>query len=115
MEFNGEREVVRRDQTMMCHGIAAGRAGSTRIFMGIIFLVLIMPVFAQEPLSMTVTDSVAETPCVLPQLASLEIGFTLTHETVDTEAEDACTAKQGGGASVDGVNNIVTGTTMTQR
>lgn len=96
-----------RDQIKRLNTIASYQSGSMHLLTAIFFLVLNMPVFAQEPISPTVTDSVAETPCILPQLASLEIGFTLTHETVDTEAEDACTAKQGGGASVEGVNNIV--------
>ncbi|MCI0557552.1 MAG: hypothetical protein MN733_03580, partial [Nitrososphaera sp.] len=87
--------------------IASDQSGAMHLLTAMFFLVLNMPVFAQEPLSSMVTDSVPKTACISPQLASLDIGFTLTHETVDTEAEDACTAKQGGGASVDGVNNIV--------
>ncbi|MGH8468115.1 MAG: hypothetical protein ACREVY_03690 [Gammaproteobacteria bacterium] len=89
--------------------IAYDRSRSMYLLAAIFCLVLVlnMTSFAQESLSLTLADSVVGATCVSPQVASLDIGFTLTHETVDTEAEDACTEKQGGGASVDGVNNIV--------
>jgi len=79
----------------------AGRARLRLVFLAILVRVAITPVFAAA------SDPVANGSCISPQLASLDIGFTLTHETVDTEAEAGCSANLGAGATIDGTKNVV--------
>lgn len=45
--------------------------------------------------------------CIEPRLAQLEVGFTLTHHRVRTDADSECAASPSGGASIDGSNNII--------